>query len=357
MEHANTMSKMLHRFVGGPVFAAVLVAHHVASACSASPCVPTFFKPSADTALPRNVPGFYVSASFMNDAGTPVLRSLSGASDVPLTADLMGMTLLLRPTTTPTVGDYTLTLPATTCDHHGTGKDTTITLKLGPEIDLPVSLGTLSVSAPTQGKLTVRDTSGPCVGNIEATWREIVVSASPAIAAFAPVTTFDVTVDGAWWPGNRWVGYIPPDGGPPASGNLFVFAACGRPLPQAVNAGLELGKHVAVVTAHIAGSDVAPSASVAFTLECPNPFVSGYDGDAGTTRRGDVVDGGTSSDAGSGSDPGSASGSATSGGGCACDHGRTTAATGLRASGGVLLALVLLLRRSAKLARSRPADF
>ncbi|RAL23973.1 hypothetical protein DL240_07435 [Lujinxingia litoralis] len=162
------------------------------------------------------------------------------------------------------------------------------------EAPLPQSLGTLKLSEPESGELTVM-ADGSCSEEIAATWVEVEVELSAEAEPWADALFFETRVEGQRWspmsgvgeervPGSSWVG----------RGFDRVFTSCDTESAGALG-GVEAGEVNVMMAAFLPGSDfqaVAGDGDVVLNCEAPVPGTPGGDdnGGGGDTTDGERID-------------------------------------------------------------------
>lgn len=203
----------------------------------------------------------------------------------------------------------------------GTPKDVSVEFDVGPRATLPIAAGTLSGKAPVVGQASVSSSRGSCFEEAETVRIDLLLTPTAELLAFAPLTSFTMTIDGQKFAA-KYYGKAKREGDGLIVGTLE--ALCSPSSSALTNA--KLGVHTIGIQAHVAGAaSDPPEVTTTLMLSCTGESV-----DAGPTADGGAPapDGGEpasdgghleSPDASSG--PNASSPSSSEGSGCSVGRG------------------------------------
>jgi uncharacterized protein (TIGR03382 family) len=257
----------------------------LADACSPPPCWPGAFVPGDQARVPANVPGLYwrpMSGPASNSKPENVVLESTAAPGVSiaLTAQPLANGDYLLVPGVPLVdgGSYRLT-DHSLCSVTGE-RGPQVAFSVGPQAQLPTSLGTLSAMPAGVEQMNLATTSGSCFSEATVAQTSIELVASTAAAAWIDALHFETRVDGKPWHYVTSIGALTQPGTSPAGrARDRVFEICDSQDPG-VGDGLAAGLHTVTMQATLPGTtQVVMSSELKVTLTCdevePQPEAGG----------------------------------------------------------------------------------
>ncbi len=169
------------------------------------------------------------------------------------------------------------------CDGTGLADETASTreLRTAEAAAIPTTLGTLSVSQPTMGDLSVSTPSGSCGDKISAVQLSVSLDLAPEAEPWKDAFLFRTLVDGeVWGPQHSIKEQLPPGASWTDRGTDRLFHRCAA-LDPMTDSGLTAGRHRVRMVGELPGLDVSVSTpEVEIELECFDPPDTGVS-DAG----------------------------------------------------------------------------
>ncbi|MEO6953482.1 MAG: hypothetical protein ABI321_16895 [Polyangia bacterium] len=253
----------------------LVLAPHVAQACSPLGCVPGFFFPANGTSVPAAPPALVLQPSIDYPTSTSTIGDphlTKDGVDVPFSIVPDGTygDVLIVPSKPLSSGTYVMTRSEACSKAEPTLKSATITV--GDAAAMPQTIGVLSASV--MGRTSVLASNYPssysCVDYTEASLLALSLVPSAELVAWRALVRYDVQVDGETWATSEYGAVF--DATPELYSRTVyeIFAGCNLPAGSTqYRAGVTPGTHHAVLSAHVAGAITDPMPiAFDFSLTC-----------------------------------------------------------------------------------------